>query len=123
MNAVTAVAVATIFGAGVHLMSRGDVVRVAAGTILISNAAILLLVSAGFGANEAPLLPVDDVSNVADPLVQALALTAVVIGFATTVLLLRVVLALERTHDSLLVRDLVAAEAAENMEGQDEASS
>lgn len=113
MNALTAIAVAVIFGAGVHLMSRGDVVRVVAGTILISNAAVLLLVSAGFGDNEVPLLPVDDIANVADPLVQALALTAVVIGFATTVLLLRVVLAIERTHNSLLISDLVEADATE----------
>lgn len=112
MNAVTAVAVAVIFGAGIHLMSRADVVRVVAGTLLISNAAVLLLVSAGFGDKEAPLLPVNNLFQVADPLVQALALTAVVITFATTVLLLRVVLTVERTHDSLLIRDLLSAEVA-----------
>lgn len=101
MNGLTALVVAIMFGAGVQLMLRRDVVKLAAGTLLVSNAAVLLLVSAGFGERELPMLPVVQVENVADPLVQAMALTAVVIGFGSTVVLLRVAVAVERTHDTI----------------------
>jgi len=113
MSVLTALAVAALFGAGVELMMRQDAVKLAAGTLLLSNAAVLLLVSAGFGADEAPLLPVEDVEQVADPLVQALALTAIVIGFGAAILLLRIIVAVERTHGSIILEDLAAAEETE----------
>lgn len=111
-----AIAFGALFGAGVHLMVRRDALKLIGGMVLIGNAAVLFLVSAGFGSRETPLLPVDDPKLVADPLVQALALTALVINFATTVLLLRVALAVERTHDTLDMEDLVQAEVAEEPE-------
>jgi len=110
MTVVTALAIAVIFGAGVHLMTRRDVFRVAAGTLLLSNAAVLLLVSSGLGGRRPPILPVVSVDETADPLVQALAITAVVIGFGITVLLLRITLAVERTHHTVDIEDLVSAE-------------
>lgn len=119
MNIIIALAVAIIFGAGVRLMVRGDAIRLTAGTVLVSNAAVLLLVSAGFGADEAPLLPYDNAEHLADPLVQALALTAVVISFGTTVLLLRVILALQRTHDTIQMGDIVKSELTDDVESQE----
>ena len=119
MTLLIAIAFGVLVGGGLHLMLKGDAFKLAAGTLLLTNSAILLLVATGRGGNEAPLLPVDDPRHVADPLVQALALTAAVIGFGTTVLLLRVALAVERSHGSLLVHDLVAAEVAH---GEDEGS-
>ena len=119
MNIIIALAVAVIFGAGVRLMVRSDAIRLAAGTVLITNAAVLLLVSAGFGANEAPLLPYENAEDLADPLVQALALTAVVISFGATVLLLRVTLALQQTHDTIQMSEIVKAEVADDVESQE----
>lgn len=94
-------------------MEDRDAVKLVGGTVLLGNAAVLLLVAAGFGGREMPLLPVEDPQAVADPLVQALALTAIVISFGTTVLLLRVALAVERTHETLDMEDLVEAEVAD----------
>jgi multicomponent Na+:H+ antiporter subunit C len=111
---VTALAIAVLFGSGVHLMVKHDALKLAAGTLLVSNAAILFLMSATFDAREAALLPVDNEQAVADPLVQALALTAVIIGFGITVLLLRLALAVERTHDTIGTDDLVQAEVADD---------
>lgn len=116
MNGLTALVVAILFGAGVQLMLRRDVVKLAAGTLLVSNAAVLLLVSAGFGERELPMLPVVQVENVADPLVQAMALTAVVIGFGSTVVLLRIAVAVERTHDTIDLDRL--AEEEQEFEGE-----
>ena len=122
MTVLTALAVAIVFGVGIQLMGQSDIIKLAAGTLLISNAAVLLLVSAGFGAHEAPLLPVENPQDMADPLVQALALTAVVIGFGSTILLLRVILAMERTHDTIELSEMVTAEIAEDPDrGKDRA--
>jgi len=46
-----------------------------------------------------------------DPLVQAMALTAIVIGFAVTALLLALVLRVYRTHRSVDLDDLSRMEA------------
>jgi multicomponent Na+:H+ antiporter subunit C len=116
VNLLVAIVVAVLFASGANLMVRRDVVKLAAGTLLMSNAALLLLVSFGAGATESPLLPVEDPENVADPLAQALALTAVVIGVGTTVLLLRVSMAVERSHDTIEMADLVEAEESEDEE-------
>jgi multicomponent Na+:H+ antiporter subunit C len=114
---LTAIVFGVLFGAGVHLMLRRDALKLIGGMVLIGNAAVLLLVSGGFAGTEAPILPVRDPQLVADPLLQALALTALVINFGTTVLLLRVALAVERTHGTLDMEDLVRAEVAEDPEG------
>jgi len=112
MSLLVALGFAVIFGAGAHLMVRQDAFKLTAGTVLLTNAAVLLLVSAGFGARRAPIGQIDDPTSVADPLVQALALTAVVISFGTTVLLLRLAVAVERSHDTIEFEDLVIAERA-----------
>lgn len=112
MNLLTALVVGVLFGSGVYLMTREDVSRLVAGTVLLTNSAILLLVSAGFRTRV--LAPqAEDLSMLADPLVQALALTAVVINFGTTVLLLCVMVAVESTHDTLSTEDLVRSEVGE----------
>lgn len=116
MSLITAIAFGALFGTGVHLMVRRDALKLVGGMVLIGNAAVLFLVSAGFGGSEVPILPVGEPERVADPLVQALALTALVINFATAVLLLRVALAVERTHDTLDMEDLVQAEVSEEPE-------
>ena len=46
--------------------------------------------------------------GVADPVVQALSLTSIVIAFGATVLLLRIGLAVERTHATIELEDLEA---------------
>jgi multicomponent Na+:H+ antiporter subunit C len=108
---LAAFAIGVIFAAGVYLVLKRDLVRIAVGTLLVSNSAILLVVSAGFGEREEPIAPLAAPERVSDPLVQALALTAIVIGFAITALLLEIALAVERSHRTLDVQDLVAAEA------------
>lgn len=113
MDLLTGLAVGVLFGAGIDLMVRRDVVKLVAGSLLISNSAILLLVSAGFGAPEPPLLPAGPPGRVADPVAQALALTAIVIGFGTTVLLLRIGVAVERSHRTVDLEELGRAELEE----------
>ena len=111
MTFLTALAVGILFGSGAYAMAHRDAFKLAGGTLLIGNAAVLFLMAPALRGSAAPLLPTPNPDLVADPLVQALALTAVVINFAVTVLLLRVAISVERTHDAIDMDELGRAEA------------
>lgn len=121
MSLLAAIVFGVLFGAGIHLIVRRDVIRLFGGTLVLTNAAIYLLVATGFEEQRPPLLPATSPEGIADPLAQALALTAVVIGFGTTILLLRITWALERSHHTIDVEDLAAAERAARAEALAEA--
>lgn len=84
-----------LFGSSVYLFLERTLFRVVLGTVLGSHAVNLMLMTSGYlKRGQAPVVPVDGspVSNLAemitDPLPQALILTAIVIGFATTAFVL-----------------------------------
>ena len=96
MELVLAAAIGVLTASGVWLVLRPRTFQVIVGLTLLSYAVNLFIFSTGglrIGAE--PILegPTGDLSRYADPLPQALVLTAIVIGFATTALLLVVVLA------------------------------
>jgi|SRR6056297_3348518 len=74
-----------LFAAGVYLVLRRNLLRMIFGLVLLSNAVNLLVFSMGRVARLAPpLVPegaMAPVGAVANPLPQALVLTAIVIGF------------------------------------------
>ena len=115
MNLVFSLAIAVLFGAGVSLLVRRDLLQLVVGTVLLSNSSILFLIACGHGGRKLPLL--ENATEAADPLVQALALTAIVIGFSTTVLLIRVTVSVQHHHESLDVGALRRAESDEETEG------
>lgn len=121
MTLLISIVFGVLIGTGVHLMVRRDALRLVGGTVIFTNAAVLFLMAAAFDGDAVPLLPLKRGADAADPLVQALALTAIVIGFGTTVLLLRVALAVERTHDTLDMEDLVRAEVEEDPDANEDA--
>jgi multicomponent Na+:H+ antiporter subunit C len=93
-----AIAVGLLVAGGVYLTCQRGLVRVAFGFVLLGHAANLVLISAGgLGRRDAPLTGEVDPTQAADPLVQAFALTAIVITFGITVYLL----ALVRARDDL----------------------
>jgi multicomponent Na+:H+ antiporter subunit C len=108
----TSLIVAILFGAGCFLLMKRDLLRVVAGTILVSNALNLFIISAGLSVGAAPILPFSD-GPVADPLVQAMVLTAIVITFGVAALLLSLVYRVYTSHLSLDLEDLSAAEERE----------
>ena len=84
-----AIAVGALVAAGVFLILRRGLVRVAFGLILLGHAVnILLLAAGGLGRRRAPLIEPGAAATTADPLPQAFVLTAIVISFGTTVYLL-----------------------------------
>lgn len=103
MNLALALGVAILFGAGIRLMLGRDLVRIAAGTLLISNAANLFLMSAGTAEG---LAPAHGGATSSDPLVQALVLTSLVITFGFTALLFSILQAIYRAWKTLDTKEI-----------------
>ena len=104
MNLAFALAAAVLFGTGAYLLLNRDLVRVALGLVLISQAATLTIIASGLSRGRAPIYPFGEgEGGVSDPLAQAMALTAIVIGFAVVALLLVLIL---RAVDAFRSREL-----------------
>lgn len=116
MTALAALTIGVLTGAGIYLMLSHDLFKLVVGSLLLSNSAIVFLLSIDFGARDAPIHPIESLASVADPVVQALALTAIVIGFGTTLLFLRVAMAVERTHQSIDMKEIARFEEEEEQE-------
>lgn len=108
MILVISLAIAAMFAAGAYLMLKRDLIRLIAGMILIGNAANLFIMASGLRRGAAPILPVEEPT--ADPLVQAMVLTAIVISFATAALALALVYRVYISHYSVDLSRLSAAE-------------
>jgi multicomponent K+:H+ antiporter subunit C len=96
MELVLALGIGVLAGSGVWLLLRPRTYQVIIGLSLISYAVNLFIFSMGRLRVDAPpvLGPVGSgTAAYADPVPQALVLTAIVIGFATTALFLVVLLA------------------------------
>jgi multicomponent Na+:H+ antiporter subunit C len=104
-----ATVLAVLFGLGTFLVLRRDVVRVVWGITIISQAANVYLITMG-GVGPGDVAPVvahgGDPAGVTDPLVQALVLTAIVIGFGTTALALVLTYRVYEEHGTIDVYDL-----------------
>lgn len=86
MEFLLAIVIGGLFGAGIYLLLRGNPVKIVIGLGLLSNAVnLLIFVSAGLTRGMPPLIAETEVrplEGIADPLPQALILTAIVISFA-----------------------------------------
>ena len=85
MEAVLAFVIGGLYAAGLFMMLRRSVVRLILGIGLLGHAANLLIFTiAGLTRGRPPLIAgeINNPAGVADPLPQALILTAIVIGFA-----------------------------------------
>lgn len=116
MTLLAALAVATVFASGTYLLLQRDLARVVVGIILVSNSAVLFLISAGLTRGEPPIYPLPEGgqegagARVSDPLVQAMALTALVIGFGVAALLLAMVYRLYAAHGTIDSEEISEAE-------------
>jgi multicomponent Na+:H+ antiporter subunit C len=110
VNLFLALVVAVLFGTGASLLLKPDLFRVVAGLMLISNAASLTVIASGLRRGQAPIHPLVAGEPIADPLTQAMTLTALIIGFATTALLLAMAYRIYTTHRSVDLDDLSRSE-------------
>jgi multicomponent Na+:H+ antiporter subunit C len=110
MNLFLALVVAILFGTGATQLLKHDLFRVVVGLMLISNAASLTVIASGLRRGQTPIYPLVSGEPVSDPLTQAMTLTALIIGFATTALLLAMVYRVYTTHRSVDLDDLSRSE-------------
>ena len=121
MTFLVSLAVAVLIGSGSYLLLKHDLIRVVVGVLLISNGANLFIMMAGLRRGAAPVLPVPDGVEIADPLVQALTLTAIVITFGVTALLLSLIYRVYLVHATLYTETLADAEEVEEQTAESDA--
>lgn len=90
MSLVLAITVAVLYGTGAYLLLQRNLSRIVIGLGVLGHGANLLLLMAGGRAGSAPILG-NGTGPYADPLPQALALTAIVITFGVSAYLLALV--------------------------------
>ncbi len=98
MIAVLAAVVAVLYAVGTYLVLQRTLTRIVIGLAVMAHGANLLVLMAGGRAGRAPLIG-NGGPPFADPLPQALALTAIVITFGVSAFLLTL------AYRSWLVRD------------------
>lgn len=106
MVLILSLAIGVLFMAGCYLLLKHDLIRVVAGLVLISNAANLFIMAAAVERGRAPILPFSAEADVSDPVVQAMTLTAVVISFGVSALLLALVYRVYLAHRTVDIEDL-----------------
>jgi multicomponent Na+:H+ antiporter subunit C len=123
----SALVFAAAFASGTFLLLQRDLTRVVVGIILVSNSAVLFIISAGLTRGAPPIHPLEGAGSVSDPLVQAMALTALVIGFGVAALLLAMVYRLYVSHRTVDAEEIAdyemrqaeALERADDPEGEE----
>ncbi|KOY82075.1 Na(+)/H(+) antiporter subunit C [Lysinibacillus macroides] len=84
MEIIMAFVIGFLFMAAVYLMLSKSLLRIIIGTGLLSHGAHLLILTMGGLGGEAPPVLSEGAKTFADPLPQALILTAIVISFGVT---------------------------------------
>lgn len=112
MTLAVSVVISVVFASGAFLVLQRDLLRVVVGIVLVSNSAILFLMAAGLSQGGAPIYPIGE-GVVSDPLVQAMALTALVIGSSVAALLLAMVYRLYVSHGSVDIEEIFEVEQRE----------
>lgn len=103
MSLALVFAVGGLAAIGTYLVTARSLSRIVLGFSLLGHAAVLALLAAGGPAGEAPIADGAQPETVANPVPQALSLTAIVISFGLTLFLL----ALARRQHALSGDDLV----------------
>lgn len=108
MIILLAIVVGSLYAGGIYMIMRRVLVKLIIGLALLANAASLLIFTAsGLVRGRPALVPVGgtglDYREVADPLPQALILTAIVIGFGVLAFALALV---QRTYETVGSDDL-----------------
>jgi multicomponent Na+:H+ antiporter subunit C len=107
MESLLAVVIGTLFSTGIYMILRRTIVKLIIGFLLLSHGVNLLIFTIGrVYRGNAPLIAEGETiitGSFADPLPQALILTAIVISFAVTTFM---IILIKRVYQSLGVDDL-----------------
>lgn len=107
MSVLLAFTAAALFAIGTWLLLQRRLTRIVIGLGLIGHGTNILLITSGGGGGLPPVVDSGDKKDFADPLPQALALTAIVITFGVTAFLLAMAYrSWQLTHDDVVADDL-----------------
>jgi multicomponent Na+:H+ antiporter subunit C len=107
VSVLLAFTAAVLFGLGMWLLLQRRLTRIVIGLGLIGHGTNILLLTSGGGGGLPPVIGKGDKEDFADPLPQALALTAIVITFGVTAFLLAMAYrSWQLTHDDVVADDL-----------------
>ena len=114
MEWVLALLVGTLFGCGVYCLLQRSIVRLVIGVLLLSQGAnLLVFLSGGLTLGMPPMVPKGakvPTPPFADPLPQAMVLTAIVIGLGLVAFLLTLVF---RAHEAVGSDDINCFDSTE----------
>lgn len=116
MTTFYAFCAAAIMACALHMILSRNLMRTLLGLALVSTGVNLaLFASGGFLSDQPPIIAdgARALGESADPLVQALILTAIVIGFALTLVLAAIVLRAWRATHSIDAREIDALDQPE----------
>jgi multicomponent Na+:H+ antiporter subunit C len=88
INITMAVSIAVLYSVGFYLLMHRSLMRVVLGLVILGHGTNLFLQVAGGPSGDPAFIGAATAAAMADPLPQALALTAIVITFGTTTFLL-----------------------------------
>ena len=107
MTVLLALTAAILFGLGTWLLLQRRLTRIIIGLGLIGHGTNILLLTSGGRGGLPPVIDTGDKEDFADPLPQALALTAIVITFGVMAFLLAMAYrSWQLTHDDVVADDL-----------------
>lgn len=107
MTVLLAFTAAVLFGLGTWLLLQRRLTRIVIGLGLIGHGTNILLLTSGGPGGVPPLIGKAEPSSFADPLPQALALTAIVITFGVTAFLLAMAYrSWQLTNDDVVADDV-----------------
>jgi multicomponent Na+:H+ antiporter subunit C len=114
VNLVYAASIAALMGGGVYLLLSRHVMRILLGVMTLSASVNLAIFVAGrIGTDVPPVIPSGSQvlgAHAANPLPQALILTAIVIGFSLTAFLAALILKAQRAMGTVDSREIDDAE-------------
>jgi len=114
MTVIYALLGAGLFGCGVFMLLSRNMVRMLLGLSLLTTSVNVMIFQTGrFRSQLPPIIPEgsEQLVNSADPVPQALILTAIVIGFALTVILMALALRVHGSHESVVTSEVRSAES------------
>jgi multicomponent Na+:H+ antiporter subunit C len=114
VNIMMALIVGVLYGTGLYMMMRRSIVKLIIGLALLSHGAnLLIFLMGGLVRGNPPIITetvVQPFESLADPLSQALILTAIVIGFGVTAF---AVVLIKRVHQRVGTVDLDALQSTD----------
>ncbi|MEM7273192.1 MAG: NADH-quinone oxidoreductase subunit K [Actinomycetota bacterium] len=122
MSIALLVTVGGLTAVGLYLITARSLSRIVFGFSLLGHAAVLSLLTAGGPPGEAPIADQSSPDEIANPIPQALALTAIVISFGLTLFLLalarrqQALSGDDQVEDDLEDRRIAAEDAADGLE-------